>query len=96
MASMVDGHTGIKRFTDSRATLRFKSDLAESVIRPGAGGFCVKEDEHPYSAVHPFPQTARPLEGHHPSWAAGSSLHLLLGFFPFRWLLFFHTKFAEA
>ncbi len=31
---------------DNLALLRFESNLAETVFRSGAGGFCVEVDEH--------------------------------------------------
>jgi hypothetical protein len=36
-----NGSAGIERFTDNRATLRPKGDLAESVVGSCAGGFRV-------------------------------------------------------
>jgi hypothetical protein len=38
-----NGSAGIERFTDNRATLRLKGDLAESVVGSGAGGFRLQD-----------------------------------------------------
>jgi len=61
LGDVVDGHcidgdglTGIEQFTDGLATLGFEGNLAESVVRPSAGGFGVEEDEHIIIACGPL------------------------------------------
>ena len=38
--------TRIEHLINSLAYLRFKGDLAKPVVRSGAGGFSIEEDEH--------------------------------------------------
>ena len=42
------GMPGLNNYRGGRTDLRLEGDLTESVVRSGAGGFSVEEDEHGY------------------------------------------------